>query len=63
MLDPEVVLADEPTGNLDTQTGEDLLDLLLDLNKTGISFIIVTHNDALAGQCGRTIRMKDGRII
>ena len=63
VLSPEVVLADEPTGNLDTQTGEDLLALLLELNKTGTSFIIVTHNDSLAGQCGRTVRMKDGRII
>ena len=63
MLDPEVVLADEPTGNLDTQTGEDLLALLLELNKTGTSFIIVTHNDNLAVQCGRTVRMKDGEII
>ncbi len=63
MLDPEVVLADEPTGNLDTQTGEDLLALLLDLNKSGIAFIIVTHNDSLADQCGRTVRMKDGRIV
>jgi len=63
MLDPKVVLADEPTGNLDTQTGDELLSLLMDLNKTGVSFIIVTHNESLASQCGRTIRMKDGQII
>jgi lipoprotein-releasing system ATP-binding protein len=63
MLDPEVVLADEPTGNLDTKTGDDLLALLLELNKTGTSFIIVTHNESLAAQCGSTVRMKDGRII
>ncbi len=63
MLDPKVVLADEPTGNLDTKTGDELMNLLLELNKTGISFIIVTHNDNLAEQCGRTVRMKDGRII
>ncbi len=63
MLDPKVVLADEPTGNLDTQTGEDLLALLMKLNKQGIAFIIVTHNESLASECERTIRMKDGQIV
>lgn len=63
MLDPKVVLADEPTGNLDTKTGDELLSLLLDLNKKGVSFIIVTHNDSLAAQCSRTVRMRDGQII
>jgi lipoprotein-releasing system ATP-binding protein len=63
MLDPKVVLADEPTGNLDTRTGEELFNLLSGLNKRGITFIIVTHNDVLASQCSRMIRMKDGRII
>ncbi len=63
MLDPKVVLADEPTGNLDTQTGEALFTLLKKLNKTGITFIIVTHNEDLASECERTVRMKDGRIV
>ena len=63
MLDPKVVLADEPTGNLDTRTGEELFNLLVGLNKRGITFIIVTHNEILASQCSRTIRMKDGRIV
>ncbi len=63
MLDPKVVLADEPTGNLDTKTGEDLLALLRKLNKQGITFIIVTHNESLASECERTIRMKDGKIV
>lgn len=63
MLDPKVVLADEPTGNLDTQTGEGLFSLLTALNKKGITFIIVTHNENLASQCGRILRMKDGRIV
>lgn len=61
---PSVVLADEPTGNLDTQTGEELFKLLIDLNnKSGITFIIVTHNENLALKCGRTIRMLDGKVI
>ena len=63
MLDPGVVLADEPTGNLDTQTGDELFELLSKFNKRGITFIIVTHNESLASQCGRVIRMKDGRIV
>ncbi len=61
---PSVVLADEPTGNLDTQTGEELFKLLIDLNnKSGITFIIVTHNENLALKCGRTIRMLDGKVV
>ncbi len=63
MLDPNIVLADEPTGNLDTQTGEDLFSLLTELNKKGITFFIVTHNESLASRCGRIMRMKDGRIV
>ncbi|UCD36594.1 MAG: ABC transporter ATP-binding protein [Nitrospiraceae bacterium] len=63
MLDPEVVLADEPTGNLDTRTGDEVFALLRRLNSRGITFIIVTHNEALASQCRRIIRMKDGCIV
>ena len=64
MLQPGVVLADEPTGNLDTQTGEDLLRLLIEMNTNkGITFIIVTHNESLASRCSRIIRMLDGRIV
>ena len=62
MLDPEIVLADEPTGNLDTKTGEEMFRLLQELNQKGITFIMVTHNESIAAQCGRIIRMKDGRI-
>jgi lipoprotein-releasing system ATP-binding protein len=63
MLDPKIVLADEPTGNLDTKTGEELFSLMMDLNKKGITFIIVTHNETLSSKCGRILKMKDGRII
>lgn len=63
MLDPVVVLADEPTGNLDTRTGDELLKLLMELNRDGVTFIIVTHNEGMAAQCGRVIRMLDGRIV
>lgn len=63
MLDPKVVLADEPTGNLDTQTGEELFNLLIELNGKGITFIIVTHNESLASRCGRIINMRDGVVV
>jgi lipoprotein-releasing system ATP-binding protein len=63
VLNPKVVFADEPTGNLDTQTGEELFRLLMDLNNKGITFIIVTHNETLASKCGRILKMKDGRLI
>lgn len=63
IMNPRVVLADEPTGNLDTATGEDLFNLLIKLNKDrGIAFVIVTHNESLSKRCNRTLRMVDGRI-
>jgi lipoprotein-releasing system ATP-binding protein len=63
VLNPKVVFADEPTGNLDTQAGEELFRLLMDLNNKGITFIIVTHNETLASKCGRILKMKDGMLI
>jgi lipoprotein-releasing system ATP-binding protein len=63
ILEPKAVLADEPTGNLDTQTGEELFNLLVNLNKEkGTSFIIVTHNESLSARCHRVLRMVDGKI-
>lgn len=63
IMEPAVVLADEPTGNLDTRTGEELFHLLERLNKArGITFVIVTHNEALSAQCHRVIEMVDGRL-
>lgn len=63
ILSPKVVLADEPTGNLDTATGEELFKLLLTLNEArGITFIIVTHNESLSKRCHRVLKMVDGRL-
>jgi len=63
VLQPNVVLADEPTGNLDTHTGEEVFRLMRDLNRAkGITFVIVTHNEALSNQANRIIRMVDGQI-
>jgi lipoprotein-releasing system ATP-binding protein len=63
ILNPAVVLADEPTGNLDTTTGDELFDLLININKVrGTTFVIATHNEALAKRCHRVLQMVDGRI-
>jgi lipoprotein-releasing system ATP-binding protein len=64
MLNPDVVLADEPTGNLDTHTGEAVHELLQKINEEkGITFVIVTHNDKLAVRAGRVLRMTEGQMI
>ena len=63
ILEPKAVLADEPTGNLDTTTGEELFNLLVHLNKEkGITFVIVTHNESLSKRCHRVLRMVNGRV-
>ena len=61
---PSILLADEPTGNLDTETGAMIGDLLVRLNKTkGITLVVVTHNAMLAKQMSRRIGLQDGRIV
>jgi cell division transport system ATP-binding protein len=61
---PIILLADEPTGNLDTQTGDELFELLRKLNETlGTAFIIVTHNEKLSHQTDRLIHLQDGTIL
>lgn len=62
-LEPKVVFADEPTGNLDKATGEELFRLLMDINsKHGTTFIIVTHNEHLSKRCHRIMEMVDGKL-
>lgn len=64
MQRPDLVLADEPTGNLDTHTGEALFALMRELNRArGITFVIVTHNEKLSAQADRIIHMEDGMIL
>ena len=60
--DPEIILADEPTGNLDTKTGQEIVGLLEGLNKKGKTIIMVTHEPEIARYAKRTIKIKDGRI-
>ena len=63
VLEPKVLLADEPTGNLDTRTGESVFDLLQEFNQVkGLTLIVVTHNPALASRMSRQIHLVDGRV-
>jgi putative ABC transport system ATP-binding protein len=61
--DPVVILADEPTGNLDSTTSHSIMTLLTDLNKKGITVVIVTHEEDIAAYTHRTIYVRDGQII
>jgi ABC-type lipoprotein export system ATPase subunit len=60
---PSLLLADEPTGNLDSATGSSVIQLIQDLNRDGLTVVVVTHNDTLAGQAGRRLRMEDGKLL
>jgi len=63
ILDPPILIADEPTGNLDRTTGEKVLELLLDeQGRRGTSLLLVTHDERLAMRCGRVAHIEDGRI-
>ena len=59
---PALLLADEPTGELDAATGEEILTLFGRVNKDGTTLVVVTHDERLAAQAGRVIHMLDGRI-
>jgi len=61
--DPSIILADEPTGNLDSKSGEDVMSLFKQLDSEGVTIIMVTHNTDLARRCERSIHLKDGQII
>ena len=61
--DPAIILADEPTGNLDTASGSEIIQLLKDLHKKGHTIILVTHDRELAEQADRIITMRDGEIL
>jgi putative ABC transport system ATP-binding protein len=60
--DPHMILADEPTGNLDSKTSNEIMELLLALNEAGKTIIMVTHENDIAAWAGRVIRMRDGHV-
>ena len=63
-MNPQLVLADEPTGNLDTQTSDEVFSLLREVNqRQGVTFLVVTHDTRLAERCDRVVELVDGRIV
>ncbi|MCX7769737.1 MAG: ABC transporter ATP-binding protein [Proteobacteria bacterium] len=61
--DPEIILADEPTGALDTKTSSEIMDILTSLNEKGKTIIIITHEQEIANRCKKIIRISDGKIV
>lgn len=61
--EPEILLADEPTGALDTKTGQEIMNVFKEINDNGKTVIIITHDMEIAKQCKRIIEIKDGKIV
>jgi putative ABC transport system ATP-binding protein len=64
VVQPQLLLADEPTGSLDFATGEKVMQLIFELNReAGTTLVLVTHDPALAGRCDRQLKIADGRLV
>ena len=63
VTDPELILADEPTGNLDQEATDSIMDLLVELNRGGRTIVLITHDPDLARRCGSVLRFHDGRLL
>jgi putative ABC transport system ATP-binding protein len=61
-MEPSLLLADEPTGNLDSETGAEVLDLFDDLHRAGATIVMVTHENEVAARCERVVRLRDGKL-
>jgi putative ABC transport system ATP-binding protein len=62
VMEPSILLADEPTGNLDSKSGQEIVDIMEDLNRQGLTLIVVTHDAMIGQRARRQIRMEDGRV-
>jgi len=62
VMEPSIILADEPTGNLDTKTAKEVMDYMVELNKKGSTVVVITHEEHIAKFCKRVIRVKDGLV-
>ncbi|MFH1322567.1 MAG: ABC transporter ATP-binding protein [Methanobacteriota archaeon] len=60
---PSILLADEPTGNLDTKSGDEIMDVFKRLNSEGLTIVMITHDPRIAGSAGRVVKMLDGKIV
>jgi putative ABC transport system ATP-binding protein len=63
IMKPEILLADEPTGNLDSQSGKEIIELLESLNHQGVTLMIITHDPSIGGRAAQKIRIVDGKIV
>jgi putative ABC transport system ATP-binding protein len=63
VMGPRILLADEPTGNLDSASGRQVLDLLERLNAAGLTLVVVTHDPKVARRAGRVLQLEDGRVV
>ena len=63
MRNPAIILADEPTGALDSHTGREVLGMLQDLHRQGHTVVLITHDNSIAVQADRIIRLEDGRVV
>jgi putative ABC transport system ATP-binding protein len=61
--DPKIIIADEPTGNLDLKSTNEVMSIMNKLNKDGRTIVMVTHNPEITENCSRVIRLRDGRIM
>lgn len=61
--DPEIILADEPTGNLDSKSGQEIISILKNLNKKGKTIVVITHDEKIAKQCERVVKLLDGKLL
>ncbi len=62
VTEPRLLLADEPTGNLDSHTGEEVLELFHELNRSGVTIVLITHDADVAVRAGRQVHVLDGRV-